>query len=82
MIGDYMGGEKRSYNRRYTNGDVCKCHSGLMERIYTLETDNKDIKDSVDTIKSRLTSTLISLIVGIVLLLANLVVLINGGSYG
>ena len=82
MIGDYMGGEKRSYNRRYTNGDVCKGHSGMMERIYTLETDTKEIKDSVDTIKSRLTSTLISLIVGIVLLLANLVVLINGGSYG
>jgi len=82
MTGDHMGEEKRSYNRRYTNEDVCKCHSGLMERVYTLETDNKEIKDSVDTIKSRLTSTLISLIVGIVLLLANLVVLVNGGSYG
>ena len=82
MIGDYMGEEKRSYNRRYANVDVCKGHSGMIERINTLETDSREIKNSVNTVKSRLTSTLISLIVGIVLLLANLLVLVNGGSYG
>lgn len=52
---------------------VCKGHSGLVERIKGLESGNDEIKGTVDTIKGRLTGFLVSVIIGIILLIANLV---------
>lgn len=68
MIGDIMADR---HPEDYNN--VCKGHSGLIERIRILESGNEEIKDSVDTIKGRLTGFLVSVIIGIVLLIANLV---------